>query len=710
MTPHTPHLDVVTFGEAMAMFVAEEPGRLASVTHYRRALADAEVNVAIALSRLGHRVGWFGRVGDDPLGEFAVARIAAENVEVGVVVTDPEAPTGLQLKSRTDGHGDPLVVYYRRDSAGSRTRPSPETEARLTCTRHLHMTGIFPALSAQAGAFTEHSLETARASGAAISFDPNLRPSLWPDREKMVEVLNGLATRADWVLPGLAEGELLTGRTTPRGIAEFYLERGVSLVAVKLGADGATLFTRDEEWRMPAFKVTVVDTVGAGDGFASGLISGALDGLSLPARLERAAAVGALATTSPGDMDGMPSEQVLRAFLTEQRAAGHQGPERIESDRTTPPTARQGRTRARERSADEAVTRRVLLPWPRIGELMGGWPSHLKVDVYDGEQAPPGDLSDVAFYVMPYAKGNAPRDLIPRMTGLRAVQSLSAGVEKLLPLIAPGVVLANGRGLHDASAAEHALALVLAAQRDLPRRVRDQDAHRWAPYFTRSLADTRVVIVGYGSIGAAIERRLLACEAEVVRVASRSRPAEGVHGVADLAELLPHADIAILTLPELPATVGLMDAELLALLPDDALVVNVGRGRTLDSAALRAETTTGRLRAALDVTDPEPLPSDDPLWACENVLITPHVGGGSATFYPRAERFVASNYDGSPPATPSSTSSQRRAVDDTGGVGAHRTDRGKPCTPCHSCPVARRAVRNAHGVAAAQACGEQEWG
>ncbi|MGY6021706.1 PfkB family carbohydrate kinase [Streptomyces spinosirectus] len=641
MTSQTPHLDVVTFGEAMAMFVAEEPGQLASVTHYRRALAGAEVNVAVALSRLGHRVGWLGRVGDDPLGQFAVSRITAENVEVGAVVADPDAPTGFQLKSRTDGHGDPLVVYYRRDSAGSRLQPSPEADARLTSARHLHMTGIFPALSAQAGAFAEHALEAARDSGATISFDPNLRPSLWPDREKMAEVLNNLAIRSDWVLPGVAEGELLTGRTTPRGIADFYLERGVSLVAVKLGADGAALFTRNEEWTVPAFKVTVVDTVGAGDGFAAGLISGVLNGLPLPARLERAAAVGALATTSPGDMDGMPTEHTLDAFLAEQRAVGHQGPERIVSDRVTSLAARQDRSATREHTAYGEETMRALVPWPQIGELMGGWPSNLKVDIYDGEQAPPEDLSDVAFYVMPYAKGNAPRDLIPRMTGLRAVQSLSAGVEKLLPFITPGVVLSNGRGLHDASVAEHALALVLAAQRDLPRRVRDQDARRWAPYFTRSLAGARVVIVGYGSIGAAIEQRLLACEAEVVRVARHRRPAERVHGVTELPELLPHADIVILTLPESPATIGLMDAELLALLPDDALVVNAGRGRTLDATALRAEVTTGRLRAALDVTDPEPLPSDDPLWECENVLITPHVGGGSATFYPRAERLVA---------------------------------------------------------------------
>lgn len=641
MTPHIPHLDVVTFGEVMAMFVADEPGELASVTRYRRALAGAEVNVAVALSRLGHRVGWLGRVGDDPFGQYALARIGAEGVEVGAVTADPQAATGFQLKSRTDGQADPRVVYYRRDSAGSRLEPSPEADARLASARHLHLTGIFPALSARARAFADHCAEVARASGATLSFDPNLRPALWPDRQKMVEVLNDLALRSHWVLPGLTEGELLTGRDSPRGIADFYLERGVSLVAVKLGAEGAALFTRGEEWRVPAFDVAVLDTVGAGDGFAAGLISGALDGLPLPARLERAAAVGALATTSRGDMDGMPSRHALDAFLGAHTTTGHGAPAPSEAGLGTVPAARRGSPAPPAQAAPEAEVMRVLVPWPHLGELMGGWPSNLKLDIYDGEQAPPEDLSDVAFYVMPYAKGDPPRDLIPRMTGLRAVQSLSAGVEKLLPLIGPDVVLSNGRGLHDASAAEHALALVLAAQRELPRRIRDQDAHRWAPQHTRSLADSRVVIVGYGSIGAAIERRLLACEAEVVRVASRPRPAEGVHGVAELPELLPGADILILTLPQSPATIGLLGAEQLALLPDDALVVNVGRGPTLDTGALRTETATGRLRAALDVTDPEPLPSDDPLWDCANVLITPHVGGGSATFYPRAEHFVA---------------------------------------------------------------------
>lgn len=283
----------------------------------------------------------------------------------------------------------------------------------------------------------------------------------------------------------------------------------------------------------------------------------------------------------------------------------------------------------------------ILVPWAEVGELMGGWPAGLTVEVYDGDGDPPADLSAVRLYVQPYAKGEITYQLLTRMPALEAVQSLSAGVEKLLRLLPPGVVLCNGRGLHDASAAEHALGLILAAQRDLPQWVRQQDRNTWNPHFTRSLAGSRVVLVGYGSIGRALEARLTVCEAEVVRVASRPRPAESVYGVADLPELLSGADIVVLVLPETPATVGLFGAALLAALPDDALVVNIGRGRTVDTPALRAELASGRLRAALDVVDPEPLPPDDPLWSMPNVLITPHVGGGSATFYPRAKRFVA---------------------------------------------------------------------
>lgn len=277
---------------------------------------------------------------------------------------------------------------------------------------------------------------------------------------------------------------------------------------------------------------------------------------------------------------------------------------------------------------------RVLVPWKQNKDSA---PGALTVDVYDGRAEPPADLDNVAFYVVPYDNHEAAR-LMRRMPLLRAVQLLTAGYEHVLPDLPDGTRLYNGRGLHDASTAEHALGLILAAQRDLPRWTDDQHRHVWEPHYTRSLADSRVLIVGYGSIGEAIEARLLPFEVEVVRLARRARPASGVHGAKDLHRLLPDADVVVVVTPHTPETEGLIGADELALLRDGALVVNVGRGAVLDTAALLAEK--GRIRAALDVTEPEPLPVDHPLWDAPGVLITPHVAGGSEAFYPRARRFI----------------------------------------------------------------------
>ncbi|MEU3621813.1 dihydrofolate reductase [Amycolatopsis coloradensis] len=283
------------------------------------------------------------------------------------------------------------------------------------------------------------------------------------------------------------------------------------------------------------------------------------------------------------------------------------------------------------------MTERAILPWSGL-EL----PEGLTARLYDGTgPLPDGDLDDVEVYVLPYDTGMEPVKLLDRLPSLKLVQSLSAGVEKLIPLVPAGVKLANGRGLHDLSVAEHALALIHASQRDLPRWFAQQAIGSWEREHTRSLADSRVLLVGHGSIGQAIERQLVAAEAVVTRVASTARPAQRVHGVGELAALLPSADIVVLILPETPATTGLIGVAELAALPDGALVVNVGRGSAIDTAALTAETVAGRLRAALDVVDPEPLPSDHPLWTAPGVVVTPHIAGGSASFYPRAKRLVA---------------------------------------------------------------------
>jgi len=282
------------------------------------------------------------------------------------------------------------------------------------------------------------------------------------------------------------------------------------------------------------------------------------------------------------------------------------------------------------------MSARALLPWTDINV-----PEGVEAAYYDGVEAPPADLDDVEFYVLPYDRGPEPPKLIAELPSLRVVQSLSAGVEALVPLLPAGVRLANGRGLHDLSVAEHALALIHAGQRDLPRWFAQQTRGEWTREHTRSLADSRVLLVGHGSIGQAIERQLVAAEAVVTRVASRARPDEDVHGVDELPALLPEADILVLILPDTPATRGLIGADELAALPDDALVVNVGRGTAVDTDALLAETRAGRLRAGLDVTDPEPLPSDHPLWTVPGVVITPHIAGGSASFYPRAKKLAA---------------------------------------------------------------------
>ena len=266
---------------------------------------------------------------------------------------------------------------------------------------------------------------------------------------------------------------------------------------------------------------------------------------------------------------------------------------------------------------------------------------------WDGEDDYPADPADCAFYVVPYMKR---QDVVlrplPLMTGVRVVQTLTAGVDHMLPGLpdlAPGARLCNAGPLHNTSTAELALTLTLAALRGVPDAVLAQREGRWAQGVRPALADRRVLILGYGNIGGAIEDRLLPFEvAEVIRVASRARtaPRGPVHATDELPELLPRADVVIVATPLTAATRGLVGAEFLARMPDGALLVNVGRGPVVDTKALLAELESGRLLAALDVTDPEPLPPGHPLWDAPGVLITPHVGGPTSAFRPRAERLL----------------------------------------------------------------------
>jgi phosphoglycerate dehydrogenase-like enzyme len=279
----------------------------------------------------------------------------------------------------------------------------------------------------------------------------------------------------------------------------------------------------------------------------------------------------------------------------------------------------------------------VWLPYPDAVERMGGLPAGMTADVYDGSGAVPDSRDQVEFYVLPYLQGIGPARLMAQLPGLRVAQTLTAGVDDVRPLVPDGVILCNAKGVHDASTAELALALTLASLRGIPDFVRD--APRWDGRQREALADRTVLIVGYGSVGAAVERRLAGFECEVLRVARRAR--DGVFGFADLPEVLPRADVVVLSVPMTDETRGLADAAFLAALPDGALLVNVARGPVVVTDDLLAEARSGRLRAALDVTDPEPLPPEHPLWALPNVLISPHVGGNTSAFLPRAMGLVA---------------------------------------------------------------------
>ena len=270
-------------------------------------------------------------------------------------------------------------------------------------------------------------------------------------------------------------------------------------------------------------------------------------------------------------------------------------------------------------------------------------PAGLTVAVWDGTGDPPPSLADVRFYVLPYMAGPEPARLMARMPSLEVAQTLTAGVDDVRPLVPAGVTLCNARGVHDASTAELALALVLASLRGIPDFVRDAAHGGWDGRRRDALADRTVLVVGHGSVGQAVERRLLPFECQVLRVARTGRvgpDGQRVAGLDELPGLLPEADVVVLTVPMTDQTRGLVDAGFLARMRDGALLVNVARGPVVRTDDLVAEVGTGRLRAALDVTDPEPLPPGHPLWSAPGVLVSPHVGGNTSAFLPRAARLV----------------------------------------------------------------------
>lgn len=308
-------LDVVTAGEALVVLAAESPGALEDVERFRRFAAGAELNVATGLARLGLRVGYLTRLGDDAFGRYLSGVLAHERISTALVAAEPARSTAFMLKSLAQEGRDPAIDYYRRGSAASTMDAGDLARLRGVHARHLHLTGVLPALSDGCRALTDALLAHARAQGWRISFDPNLRPRLWASREEMARTLGAFAARADLVLPGLEEGRLLTGRERPQDIAAHFLAAGAAAVVVKLGPEGAWCADRSGlAEHVPGLPVArVVDTVGAGDGFAAGVVSGLLDGLPLVEAARRGNAIGARVVQFPGDSDGLPTRAELDA-------------------------------------------------------------------------------------------------------------------------------------------------------------------------------------------------------------------------------------------------------------------------------------------------------------------------------------------------------------------------------------------------------------
>ncbi|WP_297081844.1 2-hydroxyacid dehydrogenase [uncultured Demequina sp.] len=276
----------------------------------------------------------------------------------------------------------------------------------------------------------------------------------------------------------------------------------------------------------------------------------------------------------------------------------------------------------------------VAVPHPKIADALGDLGDDARVIVWDPskEDVPADERERITIACIPHLSGG--RTVYGRLAecpDLRVIQIPSAGYEHAVPFVPAGKKLANARGVHDSRTAEMAIALALASQRKLPQFFEAQQRETWEsdPYCP-SLADRRCLVVGYGSIGAAIGSRLRAHEAGVTGVARSARTAPDgtqVHAMGDLPRLLPDAEIVFLVTPLTEQTERMVNTDFLAALPDDALVVNVGRGGIVDTDALLPELESGRLRAALDVTDPEPLPDGHALWSAPGCIVTPHVAG-----------------------------------------------------------------------------------
>ncbi|WP_281890156.1 sugar kinase [Paenibacillus sp. YYML68] len=304
--------DVVTFGESMALMMPDNSKGIEYSSGFQSLFGGAESNVAIGVSRLGHRIGWFGRLGKDPFGRMIVKKIRGEGVDVSRVQLTAEAPTGLMLRETVSGKSS--VYYYRKGSAASFMRPEHLDESYIAQAKYLHVTGITMALSESARETVREAVRMAKRNGVKVCFDPNLRLKLW-SLDEAREVLLEVAKEADYFMPGLDELKLLYQTESFEEIIGRLKELpGVSIVK---GGDNETYIVEgDSLTAVPYFKAEqVVDTVGAGDGFCAGFYAGLLKGYSLQEAVRLGNLIGCMVVQMEGDWEGIPTWEQVEAFL-----------------------------------------------------------------------------------------------------------------------------------------------------------------------------------------------------------------------------------------------------------------------------------------------------------------------------------------------------------------------------------------------------------
>lgn len=298
-------MDVISLGETMVLFTPESSGPLRHIHRFNKTIGGAESNVCIALARLGHQTGWVSQLGDDEFGLYVRNAIRGEGVDTSRVDFRKDAPTGVFFKQMNHGQ-DPAVYYYRSNSAARHMTSDWLDDAYLSQARFIHLTGITPALSQSCKQTVYHIIKEAHKNKQTLVFDPNIRLKLWGKSEAQ-SVLLDIARQCQIVMPGIEEGKLLTGRDEPEDMATALLTGETKAVVIKLGSEGAFYATHKKHVYVKGETVSrIIDTTGAGDGFAAGFLSGLIRGWDYQQAVQLGNQVGAHAITVAGDIEGYP--------------------------------------------------------------------------------------------------------------------------------------------------------------------------------------------------------------------------------------------------------------------------------------------------------------------------------------------------------------------------------------------------------------------